>query len=134
MKTVFSQSLENHSTLSFFFTESKAHYFSRNYLNFSEIISSCLEIRVYFLYKMIMPEIGLRKSAFISLGKSLLIFRNRQNMGENLTQLHRHEFLMKSTRVFSYGSVHVNYRLVWRKHDVIADSAHSARDEVLQTL
>ena len=51
----------------------------------SEIISSCLEIRVYFLYKMAMPEIGSRKNAFISLGKPLLISRNRENLGENLT-------------------------------------------------
>ena len=35
--------------------------------------------------KMIMPEIDSRKSAFISLGKPLLISRNHLNLGENLT-------------------------------------------------
>ena len=76
--------LTNHMKF-IFFTESKSHHFSRSYLNFSGIISSCLEIRVYFLYKMTMPEIGSRKSVFISLGKPLLISRNRENLGENLT-------------------------------------------------
>ena len=94
MKIVFSQSLEIHSTLIYFFTELDFFHFSWRYLNFSEIISNCQEIRVYFLYKMTMPEIGSRKSAFISLGKSLLIFRNRQNMGENLTQLHRLSWIL----------------------------------------
>ena len=94
IKIVFSQPLENYYTLSIFFTESKSHHFSWNYLNFSEIISTCLEIRVYFLYKMTMSEIGSWESTFISLGKSLLIFGNRQNMGENLPQLHRLSWIL----------------------------------------
>ena len=38
---------------------------------------------------MIMPEIGSRKSAFISLGKPLLISENQQNLEKCCTKLHR---------------------------------------------